>query len=91
MHYNQFNLYSHKFNIAKIYLDVDIYWLTVFLTCMKYHSFIIQIDKYNFMKKLYMPQKGLIFSERGPHAHLLSLKIRHVHFVAISTFSIYRK
>ena len=34
-HYNKFNLYSHKFNIAKIFFDVDIYWLTVYLTCMK--------------------------------------------------------
>ena len=24
-HYNQFNLYSHKFNIAQIYLDVVTY------------------------------------------------------------------
>ena len=40
------------------------------------------------MKTSYMPQKGLIFSERGPHAYLLSLKIRHAHFVAISDFSI---
>jgi len=38
------------------------------------------------MKTLYRPQKGLIFSERGPRAYLLSLKIRHAHFVALTPF-----